>query len=95
MVQIRIMHSDADRVRQVAELLLPLLRASGVLNVGDEVELPNRRDAGLRIVVDVTPADNYRVSAERVPPAPRSAASPRSIALHRNETDPNETGSRE
>jgi hypothetical protein len=33
MVQVRIMHSDPDRVREVAELLLPLMRASGVLQV--------------------------------------------------------------
>ncbi|KAB2376992.1 hypothetical protein ABT299_44965 [Spirillospora sp. NPDC000708] len=56
MVQLRIMHSDPDRVREVAELLLPLMRASGLLHVGDETELPNRRDGGLRVVVEVTPA---------------------------------------
>ncbi len=56
MVQLRIMHDDPDRVREVAELLLPLMRASGLLNVGDETELRNRRGPGLRIVVEVTPA---------------------------------------
>lgn len=95
MVQIRIMHDDPDRVRQVAELLLPLMRASGVLNVGDTTELPNRRDGGLRVVVDVTPADHYRVAAERVQSPLRSTASPRSVALHCSETNPNETDSNE
>lgn len=71
MVQIRIMHTDADRVRQVAEMLLPLMRASGVFTVGDEVELATR-GPGLRIVVDVTPAQpgpgRGWASAERVEP---------------------------
>lgn len=85
MVQIRIMHADPDRVRQVADLLLPLMRASGVLNVGDETELPNRRDGGVRIVVDVTPVTAVRVSAERAdqPGGPRALPAASRPALPR------------
>ncbi|MFC6885265.1 MULTISPECIES: hypothetical protein [Actinomadura] len=75
MVQMRLMHSDPDKVRAVAELVLPLLRASGVLMVGDETEIPNRRDGGLRIVVDVTAAGPaVRVTAEPGEPEDGSAA---------------------
>ncbi|MBB4920962.1 hypothetical protein [Streptosporangium saharense] len=73
MVQVRLMHHDPERVRQVAELLLPLLRESGLLHVGDENEVPNRRDGGLRVFFELTPATRPSpgyVYAERVDPAP-------------------------
>jgi hypothetical protein len=70
------MHDDPDRVREVAELLLPLMRASGLLNVGDETELRNRRGPGLRIVVEVTPAGPpVRVWAEPGEPDGASSSS--------------------
>ncbi|RCG19136.1 hypothetical protein DQ384_38315 [Sphaerisporangium album] len=53
----------------MARLLLPLLRDFGVLVVGDQTEVPNRRDGGLRIVFELVPADEggpQRVQAERV-----------------------------
>lgn len=81
MVQMRLMHDDPDRVREVAELLLPLMRASGLLHVGDETELPNRRGGGLRIVVEVTPAGPaVRVRADvgdaSTSPPPRTRRGP-------------------
>jgi hypothetical protein len=66
---IRLMHSNPDRVREVAELLIPLLRASGVLMVGDETELPNRRDGGLRIVFELIPARRARALIRSSSPA--------------------------
>jgi hypothetical protein len=84
MVQIRIMHDDAGKVRDVAEL--PLMRASGLLMVGDETELPNRRGDGLRIVVEVTPAPGARQAwAEQAGPGASSPppASPSGTAVPR------------
>lgn len=77
MVQIRIMHSDPDRVRQVAELLLPLIAQSPDLILGDPQEVPNRKDGGLRVVAEVIPAqpgaDPIRVRAERADSRPSPA----------------------
>ncbi|RSM93778.1 hypothetical protein DMB42_52110 [Nonomuraea sp. WAC 01424] len=68
MVQVRIMDNDPERVRQVAELMLPLLEAAVTLQVGDAAEIPNRRGPGLRITFDVRPARpaEWRVEDARV-----------------------------
>ncbi|MEU4235527.1 hypothetical protein AB0F17_65650 [Nonomuraea sp. NPDC026600] len=82
MVQIRIMDDDPDRVRQVAELMLPVLRAAVTLQVGDDAEIPNRRGPGLRIVVDVRPArpgGPQWEHAERVDDPPPGRRDPRTL----------------
>lgn len=77
MVWVRLMHDDPKRVREVAALLLPLLHDSGLLQVGDESEYPNRRGPGIRISFDLTPTSSagpVRVQAERVDEPARSPA---------------------
>ncbi|MDL4771232.1 hypothetical protein [Actinomadura xylanilytica] len=39
------LREGGKRIRDVAERLLPLMRASGLFGVGDETELPNLRTA--------------------------------------------------
>jgi RecB family endonuclease NucS len=68
MVQIRVMHSDSDKVTEVLDLLLPLLRSCSALVVGDEEEL-GMRGSGRRVVVEVRrarPGEVGEVVLERV-----------------------------
>ncbi|MFI6541458.1 hypothetical protein ACIBHY_54025 [Nonomuraea sp. NPDC050547] len=72
MVQLRLMGDDADRVREVAALVLAALRGHPALQLGDAAELTNRRGPGVRVVFDVSTANAagpYWVHAERVDPA--------------------------
>lgn len=64
MVQIRVMGDDADRVTEVLELLLPLVRSSTALHVGDPAEL-RMRGPGRRVVFELTPAGPGTVWLER------------------------------
>lgn len=88
MVQLRLMHDDPEKVREVAARLLPLMRESGLFFVGDETELPNRRGPGLRIVVEATVSpDGLRIWVEQqdeqphpaTPAAPVSSPSARPV----------------
>ncbi|MEV3986849.1 hypothetical protein [Nonomuraea sp. NPDC049758] len=56
MVQLRLMGDDADRVREVAALVLAALRGHPALQLGDAAELTNRRGPGVRVVFDVSTA---------------------------------------
>ncbi|MEV7012032.1 hypothetical protein [Streptosporangium sp. NPDC051022] len=57
MVQVRIMHTtDAARVAEVAEILLPWIAQCPDLVMGDPVELGTRGGTGSRIYVEVIPA---------------------------------------
>ncbi|GHE38663.1 hypothetical protein GCM10017673_46350 [Streptosporangium violaceochromogenes] len=68
MVQLRIMHADADRVAEVTAILFPLIASCPGLTMGDPAEL-GMRGGGSRIVVEVIPAPREhprRVHADRV-----------------------------
>ncbi|NUW47006.1 hypothetical protein [Nonomuraea rhodomycinica] len=76
MVQLRLMGDDADRVREVAALVMAALRGHPALQLGDAAELTNRRGPGVRVVFDVSTANAagpYRVHAERVDVDPAAA----------------------
>lgn len=77
MVQVRIMNSDADRVAEVVDILIPWLRACPDLIVGDPTEL-GMRGPGSRITFELMTAAGrqgpQRVQAERVDSTERSPA---------------------
>lgn len=52
MVQMRLMGDDEDRVREVAAVVIEVLRSSGHVLVGDPADL-GMRGPGARIVVEV------------------------------------------
>ncbi|MFJ4343568.1 hypothetical protein [Streptomyces sp. NPDC088915] len=83
MVQIRVMTDDRERGERVVEILLPLLEACTALQAGEPTRLTHR-GGGLRLVLDVQPAEGVtgvRVEREgapaRPPRAPRRRALPR------------------
>ncbi|MEV7007553.1 hypothetical protein [Streptosporangium sp. NPDC051022] len=81
MVQLRLMHTtDAARVAEVLDILLPWIAQCPDLIVGDPVELGTRGGTGSRVAVEVIPASRaarpepVRVRAERVDGDERSPA---------------------
>ncbi|MFD8146098.1 hypothetical protein [Streptomyces sp. NPDC059708] len=75
MVQLRVMTDDAALGEEVLAVLVPLLRACTALRVGEPTRLTHR-GGGLRVVLDVQPADPSPVRVERVTPpdSPRRRA---------------------
>ncbi|MGS2644653.1 hypothetical protein [Streptosporangium sp. G12] len=64
--------SDAERVREVVDILLLWIAACPDLVIGDPVELRTRGGNGSRIVIEVIPAPGpQRLRTERVDEQPR------------------------
>jgi len=84
-MQLRLMHSDAERVTEVLDILLPLLRSCTALQVGDPEDLRMRDPGGRRVAIDVAPArqgTTIRVErAEEPGPGPGRSSPRRARAL--------------